>query len=593
MKPVVLDIRNLSVEFDAGMGKTLAVDHISFTINEGESLGLVGESGSGKSVTAMLLMGLLPASSAKVLSGEILYTNKLGETKDLLKLSEQQRRLIRGKELGMIFQEPSTSLNPVISCGEQVCESLRIHLHLSNAEARKRTLNLFKEVQLDDPKRMFRSYPHELSGGQKQRIMIAMAIACNPRVLIADEPTTALDVTVQKNILILLEELQIRYEMSLLFISHDLAVLAGLADRILVMRQGKIVEENGIREVFLHPQNPYTKGLLACRPSSLERPFRLPTVESFLKAAHTEKLGSISDSIRLISTSERKAEHQLLFAQKPLISIQQISTHFQSRGGLFQLKSNTIHAVENVSFDVFPGETLGLVGESGSGKTTLGRSILRLIEPSSGKVFFKENELLSLNPSEMRKVRKSMQMVFQDPYSSLNPRMTAGEALIEPMIIHNLHHDQQTRKQKALELLDRVGLMPDHFNRFPNEFSGGQRQRICIARALASEPEFIIFDESVSSLDVSAQAVILNLINDLKEKYRFTCLFISHDLSVVNYMADRVVVMNQGRVEEIAEADSLYANPQSAYTQNLIAAIPLGRPQDIDRAIENKRLRKN
>lgn len=587
---VILDIKNLSVEFDTGQGIIRAVDSVNYQIQEGESVGLAGESGSGKTVSAMMMLGLLPANSAKVVSGEILYTNAEGKTFDLIKISEKERRKIRGNEIGMIFQEPASSLNPVLTCGEQIAETLRTHLGLSDSAAKTRTLELLQEVKLNDAARIASSFPHELSGGQKQRVMIAMAISCNPRMLIADEPTTALDVTVQKSILLLLEQLRRKYAMSLLFITHDLAVLAGLADRILIMRQGKVVEDNSIREVFLHPKNPYTQGLLSCRPTIDERPERLPTVEEFLKSAHTEKLGDFVKPSLFISAESRRIAHEKLFSQEPLLKIKDVHVTFQSNSGLFSNNKQEIKAVDGVSFDIFPGETLGLVGESGCGKTTLGRAILRLIEAKSGEVIFRGKNLFNLQASDLRKERKQLQMVFQDPYSSLNPRMRIGDAIMEPMLVHGLQPDVFARRKKALELLNKVGLTRDHFNRFPNEFSGGQRQRICIARALASEPGFIVFDESVSSLDVSAQAVILNLINELKSELGFTCLFISHDLSVVKYMSDRIVVMNQGKIEELAEADALYKNPKSTYTQSLIASIPLGRPQDIDRAIELRKI---
>lgn len=573
------------MEFETGQGTVQAINQVSFQLKEGECLGLAGESGSGKSVTAMLLMGLLPASSARIRSGEVIYTNEKGKSINLLQLNTKDIRSIRGKDIAIVFQEPGSSLNPVISCGNQIAESLIVHLKLSSNEARLRSLALLEEVGLSESERIYASFPHELSGGQKQRVMIAMAIACRPRILIADEPTTALDVSVQKNILDLLNTLKEKYNMSVLFISHDLAVLASIANRILVMQKGVIVEENTTEQLFRKPSHPYTQGLIACRPNLSLRPNRLPTVEDFIKASHTSNSGDAPAPLAYQVVEERKAHHQQLYAQIPLIEVINLNTTFHSNSGV------KVQAVKQVSFNIYPGETLGLVGESGSGKTSLGRSILRLIEPDSGEVRFNGKDLLSLSNSELRPLRKHMQMVFQDPFSSLNPRMTIGEAISEPMIIHGLALKEEERKDKAIQLLERVGLKASHYHRLPHEFSGGQRQRAGIARALASEPDFIIFDESVSSLDVSAQALILNLINDLKDHYTFTCLFISHDLSVVRYMSDRVVVMQKGAIEEIAEADQLFASPQSTYTQGLIASIPLGGAEDIDLAIAQKRNR--
>jgi len=529
----------------------------------------VGESGSGKSVSSLAIMALLPKPIGYVAEGSVVFHEQNGELIHLTSLSEKQMQQWRGKRIAMIFQEPMTSLNPSMRCGKQVMENMLNHEKISKSEARKRTLELFSEVMLPDPLRTFDAYPHQISGGQKQRVMIAMALACKPDILIADEPTTALDVTVQKAILELLRTIQQKYKLSLIFISHNLDVIAEICNDVVVMYKGKIVESSAVNQLFKHPQHPYTKGLLACRPPHSQRPKRLKTIADYVNE---------HDSVEIdwVTEKERALWHKQLFGKTPLLSVQNLNTFFNTRSNFFGKTTQHHKAVNEVSFHIYPGETLGLVGESGCGKTTLGRSILRLVEPHSGTLLYDDIELITLKPEAMRKMRKRMQIIFQDPYSSLNPRLTIGEAILEPMHVYKLHHNEAGRKAKVQLLLQKVGLEPSHMGRYPHEFSGGQRQRVCIARALAVEPEFIICDESVSALDVSVQAQVLNLLNDLKTEFGLTYLFISHDLSVVRYMSDRIMVMNKGQIVETGEADALYANPQSAYTLKLLDSIPRG-----------------
>lgn len=583
----ILDIHDLTVEFKTEDAIVKAVRHVSFSVKAGQTLGIVGESGSGKSVSALSIMGLLPEKVARIKSGSIQFRETGTESVQLLSLGEKQMQSIRGNRIGMIFQEPMTSLNPVMRCGKQVAEVLIRHKGLSKSEARLACIRLFEEVMLPRPKDIFDAYPHQLSGGQKQRVMIAMALACNPALLIADEPTTALDVTVQKSILDLIRQLQHKYGMAVIFITHDLGVVAQLAHEVVVMYKGQIVEQGLVNEIFAHPKHPYTKGLLACRPPLGKRPERLLSVADFMNAdASNDSLneplqpGSLSIHaeenilVHEISREERKIRHGLLYQQEPLLSVKNLRTWFPVTSGFISRKKGFIKAVDDVSFDVYPGETLGLVGESGCGKTTLGRSILRLVEPSEGSVVFEGREMTGLKHEEVRKMRRHMQIIFQDPYSSLNPRMTIGTAITEPMFVHGLYNNDRSRREKAMELLEKVQLKPEHYHRYPHEFSGGQRQRICIARALALEPGFIICDESVSALDVSVQAQVLNLLNQLKKDLGFTYIFISHDLNVVKYMSDRLIVMKDGRIQEQGEADAVYTNPKTDYTKGLINAIP-------------------
>ena len=589
-KQPLLEIKNLVTEFHTEKESVVAVKNISFTVNKGETVGVVGESGSGKSVTSLSCMRLLQEPPGKITNGEIIF-HKDKEQIDLLKLTEKEMRKYRGNDLAMIFQEPMTSLNPVFTCGNQVTEAIKLHQKLSNKEAKEITLKLFKEVELPDPERMFKSYPHEISGGQKQRVMIAMAMSCQPSVLIADEPTTALDVTVQKTILKLMNELQKKHDMGIIFITHDLGVIAELADRVVVMYKGKIVEEGSVLDIFSNPQHPYTKGLLACRPPLDKRLHWLPTVSDFmvkdeagrLIETHKELDSTISNLV--ITGEERLKRHDKIYAQKPILEIRNLKTHFVSESNFFGKPTKITKAVDDVSFDVYSGETLGLVGESGCGKTTLGRTILKLVEPTAGQIVFKGQDITHLSASKMRPIRSDIQIIFQDPYSSLNPRITIGNAIVEPMKVHGILNNYAERKANAISLLEKVGLGEEHFSRYPHEFSGGQRQRICIARTLALKPEFIICDESVSALDVSVQAQVLNLLNELRNEFNFTYIFISHDLSVVKFMSDRMIVMNKGKIEEMGLADDVYANPKTEYTKNLIDAIPKGELADIKESI--------
>jgi peptide/nickel transport system ATP-binding protein len=582
----ILEVQDLEISFRGQQGSFAAVKRISFDLRKGETLGIVGESGSGKSVTALSLMQLLPQPQSQVTATRMDFQSPSAGWTPLNSLDQEGIRKFRGKEVSMVFQEPMTSLNPVIRCGDQVVEALRLHLPLSAKEAKARTLELFERVSLPHPERIYSTYPHQISGGQKQRVMIAMAMACNPAILIADEPTTALDVTVQQTILQLIQRLQAESGMSTLFITHDLGVVAELCDRVLVMYQGEIVEQGPVMDIFRDPQHPYTKGLLACRPRLDRRLHTLPTIADFVRAdAGTGT--SVEEMIARASVSEQdyRARQTALAQQPPLLQVKALKTYFPVRKGIFGRVSDHVKAVDAVSFDVYPGETLGLVGESGCGKTTLGRSILRLQDPTGGQVIFDGKDITAMDGTALRRIRKEMQIVFQDPYSSLNPRMTIGAAIQEPMTVHNLHGNDATRRDKVIALLERVGLQADHYQRYPHEFSGGQRQRICIARALAVEPRFIICDESVSALDVSVQAQVLNLLLELRRDFGFTYIFISHDLSVVKFMSDRMIVMNKGKIEEMGYAEDIYAAPQQAYTRSLIAAIPDGSLEALERRL--------
>lgn len=583
---LLLEVKNLVTEFNTESGVVKAVNDVSFSLNKREIIGIVGESGSGKSVTSLSVMRLIPNPPGKISSGDIIYY-KDGKPISLVGLSEKEMRSYRGNDIAMIFQEPMTSLNPVYTCGDQVMEAILLHQKVSKKEAEKLTLELFEKVKLPNPKRILNSYPHQLSGGQKQRVMIAMAMSCKPQLLIADEPTTALDVTVQKTILELIAELSRETGMSTIFITHDLGVIAEIADKVVVMYKGKIVEQGSVLDIFENPQHPYTKGLLACRPPLEKRLRQLPVISDFMDekpdGTVSEKNSDMHQLIdaMVVSPEDTQARFEKLQTQQPVLQLEGIKTWFPSKTNIFGKPLEYVKAVDDVSFNVHPGETLGLVGESGCGKTTLGRTILRLVEPTAGKIIFEGKDLRAMGQKELKDMRKHMQIIFQDPYSSLNPRLTIGSAIMEPMQVHKLFSNDKERKDKVIELLEKVNLKAEHFSRYPHEFSGGQRQRICIARALGLNPRFIICDESVSALDVSVQAQVLNLLISLREEFKFTYIFISHDLSVVKFMSDRMVVMNKGKVEEMGQADMIYNHPQQEYTKKLIEAIPKGRLEDI------------
>lgn len=578
-KDKLLSINNLRIQFSGEEGITEAVRGISFDLYRGETLGIVGESGSGKSVTSLSIMRLIPEPPGKIVEGSIIYYPKNAEPIDILKLSEKELQSLRGNDIAMIFQEPMTSLNPVMRCGKQVDEAIVLHKKINQQEAKNQTLRLFEQVKLPDPERAYNAYPHELSGGQKQRVMIAMAMSCQPEILIADEPTTALDVTVQKAILELMADLKKEINASTMFITHDLGVIAEIADRVLVMYKGQIVEQGAVAEIFKNPQHPYTKGLLACRPPLDYRMKKLPVVADFMEIKDgqvIEKQSFINQVIEQYKVSPSQTEarlHQLLQGE-PIIKVENLKTWFPKTKNFWGKATDFVKAVDDVSFEVYEGETLGLVGESGCGKTTLSRTLLRLSPITNGRIFYKNNDLTHLKEAAMRPLRKDIQIIFQDPYSSLNPRMTIGKAIMEPMQVHRLHENDKQRKEKTIHLLETVGLEAKHFDRYPHEFSGGQRQRIVIARTLAVEPKFIICDECVSALDVSVQAQVLNLLMDLREQFNLTYIFISHDLSVVKLMSDRMMVMNKGKIEEIGIADDIYHHPKAAYTQRLIEALP-------------------
>ena len=581
MNPL-LKVSNLHISFCRDSQWQEAVHGVDFEVFEGKTLGIVGESGSGKSVSNLAVMQLLDRRKSKIEADSILL-----EDKDISHYNDDQMSEVRGRQIAMIFQEPMTSLNPVYKCGFQVLEALNCQKpkaksqkllstsqQLSNSatqQLKEKVLELFEKVKLPNPEIIFDKYPHELSGGQKQRVMIAMALISNPKVLIADEPTTALDVTVQKEILKLLKELQRENGMGMIFITHDLGVVSEIADDVIVMNKGVIVERGTTRDILNNPQHPYTKGLIACRPPLDYRLERLPVVKEFLDGKWSDN-NQVKNEL-LITDEEREKQHELLYSQEPILKVENLRTWYPLRKGVFGRTYDYIKSVDDVSFDVYPGETLGLVGESGCGKTTLGRSILRLVEPTSGKVIFEGRDITKLNNKELREYRKQAQIVFQDPYSSLNPRICIGDSIAEPMLVHGIEKDAKKRRERVCRLLEEVGLEASHYQRYPHEFSGGQRQRICIARALAVNPKLIICDESVSALDVSVQAQVLNLINRLKKEFHFTYIFISHDLSVVRFMSDRVVVMYNGKIQEMNEADALFNNPQNDYTKKLIAAI--------------------
>ena len=557
----LLTIKNLSISFFSDQVEKEIIKDISFQLNTNEILGVVGESGSGKSVSSLAILGLLPKNISKTTNGSILFNDL-----DLTEIDSREFQKIRGNDIAMIFQEPMSSLNPSMTCGKQVEEILLQHTKLSKKEAKAESLLLFDKVRLPDPKRVFNTYPHEISGGQKQRVMIAMAIACKPKILIADEPTTALDVTVQKEIILLLKQLQTDEGMSIIFISHDLSLVSEISDRILVMYQGQMVEQGSVNKVFKTPEHLYTKALINSKPSLDVRLKKLPTIKDFMNK-------TIDSSI--VTNEDRKVFHDAIYSKVPLLEVINLEKTYISKSGWFS-KPEAFVAVNQVSFKLFEGETLGLVGESGCGKSTLANAILQLDKATSGVILYNGIDITKLSKTETRKLRKDIQIIFQDPYASLNPRIPVGNAIMEPMKVHGIGHSDKERKDLVLDLLLKVGLDETYFNRYPHEFSGGQRQRIGIARAISLEPKLIICDESVSALDISVQAQVLNLLNELKENFGFTYIFISHDLAVVKYMSDQLIVMNQGYIEEMDDADVIYANPKKDYTKKLIHAIPKG-----------------
>ena len=605
----VIQIENLKTYFNTDDGVVKAVDNLSLSIKPGYTLGVVGESGSGKSVTSLTIMNLL-AASAEIYDGSISFLGK-----DLINISPKEMRKMRGSDVSMIFQEPMSSLNPVHRVGDQVAEAILQHEDVSKKEAMDRVISLFDEVGIPDPEQRTKYYPHQMSGGQKQRVMIAMALACNPKLLIADEPTTALDVTIQKQILDLIRDLRDQRQMAVLFITHDLGVIAEIADEVLVMYRGKVVEQGNVLDIYENPQHPYTKGLLNCRPRLDTTYKRLPTVSDFMDSVIN------SDGSATITAKEVGPERMEYFEnhgrgrlfstptelegygfdkdpasygqdatcvsddQKPLLKVDNLKVHFPVRRGLLQRTIGYVKAVDGVSFNVYKGQTLGLVGESGCGKTTAGRAILQLVRPTSGFVEFNGQQISSRSIHELR---KQMQIIFQDPFGSMNPRMTIQSMITEPMKIQNYGTSKQDRIDRAAALLEEVGMLPEHLRRYPHEFSGGQRQRICIARALAVEPEFIICDESVSALDVSVQAQVLNLLNDLQERRGLTYIFISHDLSVVKFMADMMAVMKEGQIVEYGPAEAIYQKPQEEYTRTLIEATPCDDLENIRRLVDHR-----
>jgi peptide/nickel transport system ATP-binding protein len=558
----LLSVQDLSISFKQDGVTTAAVKNISFNLSRGKLTAIVGESGSGKSVTSLAILKLLPKQA--LVNGHIVFHTKTGTTQDLTTIPDKTMQLIRGDDIAMIFQEPMTSLNPVLTCGYQVMESLVQHKKLSKTAAREKTIELFQQVELPDPPSMLDRYPHQVSGGQKQRVMIAMAMSCDPALLIADEPTTALDVRVQKNILQLLRKLQEQHNMAVLFITHDLGLVNAFADEVLVMQRGEIVEQGAARQVLQDAQHPYTKALLACRPRKGSKGKKLSVVADYFEPVKTD--AALITNAPLVLTDEA--------GNKNILTVENLEVHFPARKNIFGKPTDYFKAVDNVSFQVKENETLGLVGESGCGKTTLGRAILQLVKPTAGKILLHGKDITSLSPSGLRTARKDLQVVFQDPYGSLNPRISIGEAIMEPLRVHHVHHNNADRKDAVMQLLEKVNLDPYFYYRYPHQFSGGQRQRICIARALALQPSFLIFDESVSALDVSVQAQVLNLINDLKQQFNFTSIFISHDLSVVHYISDRILVMRNGKIVEEGTADQVMFAPKENYTKQLIQAIP-------------------
>ena len=559
----LLAIHNLTVTFETENKSFTAVKEVSLVVNRGEIRALVGESGSGKSVTSMSILQLIPSPPATFKNGSILFYDTSGTAIDLLQTNASEIEAIRGSKIAMIFQEPMTALNPVLTCGKQIIETIMLHQHLSKEAATIEAITLFKSVQLNDPEKVIDKYPHELSGGQKQRVMIAIAMSGKPDLLICDEPTTALDVQVQKSILELLKQLQQETGMGILFITHDLNVVASFANAVTVLYKGEEVEENTTKALFENPAHPYTKALLACRPGQYPKGFKLPVVSDFLLNPNY--------SVPTINTKQEAPEASNL---KTLLEVKNVSIRFPIQTNIFGKITKSFTAVDQITFDIKEGETLGLVGQSGCGKTTLGRSIVGLQTINEGSIVYKGETIAAPNKAYNPHYKKIIQLIFQDPYSSLHPRMRIGDAIAEPLLVHQIVQNKAASKERVIEMLEKVELPADCFNKYPHEFSGGQRQRIVIARALIMEPKFVICDESVSALDVSVQAQVLNLLNNLKASMQFSALFITHDLSVVKYISDRIMVMNQGKIEEIGPAETVYHSPKSLYTQELIASLP-------------------
>jgi peptide/nickel transport system ATP-binding protein len=593
---IVLSVQELQVRFMSGKNSLTAVENISFDLRRGETLGIVGESGSGKSVTALSIPGLIDQPSGRITNGRILFRGEDGVITDLRHLKGKKLRQLRGNSISMIFQEPMSTLNPVFTCGVQIAGVLRAHRKTAEKEIRNMTLDLLGEVQLPQPGLVYDSYPHQLSGGQKQRVMIAMAMACQPSVLIADEPTTALDVTVQANILRLIEKLQEKYNTAVIFITHDLGVVAEVADRILVLEDGVAVEQGTVFEIFSNPRHPYTQGLIACRPRLDINLKRLPTISDFkkesAKGAGGASYRSVGEALLLNAELQTETIDKRLrpIQNAPILEVRDLRVYYAGSNTWMGTKRMPVRAVDGVEFKVYPGETIGLVGESGCGKTTLGRALIRLQDPTGGEILFDGRPVHAVKGRALKALRRNVQIIFQDPQATLNPRMTVGEAVAEPLKIYGIGAGNKMRKRSAIETMERVGLSELHYNRYPHEFSGGQRQRIAIARALVVKPRFIICDESVSALDVSVQAHVLNLLNDLKKEFNFTYMFISHDLSIVKFMADRIMVMKNGRLVEIGYSDALFERPKEAYTRKLINAIPKGDLNDIRKAQLRRRL---
>ena len=568
-KQVVLEVDNLKVCFGSNGTEVVAVNGISYQLFKGETLGIVGESGSGKSVSCMSLLKLVPTPPGRYESGEVRYE---GGDKNLLQMKEGEIRHYRGAEIAMIFQEPMTSLNPSHRCGRQVGEMLELHTKWDKQKIKSYVLELFEKVKLPDPERIYKSYPHQLSGGQLQRVMIAMAISCKPKILIADEPTTALDVTVQKAIIELMKDLNVSNGNSTIFITHDLGVINQIADTVMVMHKGEVKEYGPISEVFYKPKHSYTKGLLACRPPMDKRFRRLPIVGDFMQMPESDHLAYIESLIEPVEEYHKRLEE--IEDSEILLDARNIKKYYPSKNDWLGRPTDFVKAVDDVSFSLRKGEVIGLVGESGCGKSTLGRVLLCLDEATSGEAYFGGKNLFEMDKKSLRKLRKDFQIIFQDPYSSLNPRMTVGQAIMEPLEVHDLYKNKKERKEKVIELLEKVGMQADHYSRYPHQFSGGQRQRICIARSLSLNPKFILCDESVSALDVSVQAQVLNLLKDLKDEFDLSYIFISHDLSVIKFIADQVLVMQKGKIMERGDVESVINNPQNPYTQMLIESIP-------------------